>query len=247
MNRFQVAAIHLGLSIVVGIIILALMLGLWYPGGYFKLLGGSSLLYIIMGVDVCLGPLLTLIVFKQGKKSLKFDLSVIALLQLSALVYGTVIMFQTRPAFNVLEKDVFKVTLATQLQDKELAKAKNPEWRRLPLKGPVLVAAIEPTDHEEQQAMVTAAMSGLDWNLFPSLYVSYDSQRKVALSHAKPLSKLREVSAESAVVVDEFLKEQNSKEDNFVYLPIVMGVESMTAVLDAKNADFIDIIDVVTP
>ena len=39
-------------------------------------------------IDVILGPLLTLLVYKQGKKTLLFDLTVIVLLQISALGYG---------------------------------------------------------------------------------------------------------------------------------------------------------------
>lgn len=248
MNRFKAAAIHLGINLVVGICLLALMFGLWYPGGYFALMGGSVLLYIILGVDLCLGPLLTLVVYKQGKKSLKFDLTVIALLQVAALIYGTNVMFQSRPVFNVFEGDVFKVTLASQLQDKALlARAKDVAWRHLSLTGPVLVAAVAPTDPKERQEMVFSAAAGLDWNVFPSLYVSYDSQRNEALRRAKPLAKLRQISTDSSQKIDTFLKSKNKPIEDFVYLPIVMGFTSMTAVLDAKNADFVEIIAVDEP
>jgi len=56
------------------------MILVWYPPPLFQLLGGFELLLLIVAVDIALGPLLTLVVFKSGKKRLKFDLSVIALL-----------------------------------------------------------------------------------------------------------------------------------------------------------------------
>ena len=64
------------------------MLLLWYPRPYFHAAGGQTLLLLLIGVDVVVGPLLTLIVFDPRKKRLKFDLAVIAVLQVAALAYG---------------------------------------------------------------------------------------------------------------------------------------------------------------
>ena len=248
LNRFQAAAIHFGISVLVGVLVLFLMLGLWYPGGFFKLLGGGDLLYIIMGVDVCLGPLLTLAVYNPAKKSLKFDLSVIAALQLAALLYGANVMFQSRPAFNVLEEDVFKVTLASDIKDKsQLLRAENADWQSLPMSGPKLIAATAPTDAQLKEETISAAMAGVDWNVLPYTWVSYDSQRKVALSHARPLANLRKINDKSGQVIDAFLKDEGGTDADYVYLPIVSGYVAMTAVLNAKTADFVDIIPIDTP
>lgn len=245
MTRFRAAGIHLVLSVLVVLTVLALMLFVWYPNGLFKLLGGTGLLYIIAGVDVTLGPLLTFVVFKAGKKSLKFDLSVIAIMQISALLYGANVMFQSRPVFNVLEEDVFKVALASDFTDKKkLLRAKKAEWQSLSITGPLVVAALAPTTDKEKEELVFAAAGGLDWYAFPNLYVDYDSQRSVALKNAKPLASIRKVSADANLAVEEFLSKHKKTEENFVYLPIVAGYVAMTAVLDAKNADFIEIIDV---
>lgn len=248
LNRFQAAAIHFGLSVLVGALVLFLMLGLWYPGGFFKLLGGGDLLYIIMGVDVCLGPLLTLAVYNPAKKSLKFDLSVIAALQLAALLYGANVMFQSRPAFNVLEENVFKVTLASDIKDKtQLLRASNPDWHRLPMTGPKLIAAVAPTDANLIEETTRTAMAGMDWNVLPYTWVSYDSQRQVALSHAKPLSNLRQLSEEGSQIVDKFVKDEGGAAADYVYLPIVSGYVAMTAVLNAKTGDFVDVMPLDAP
>lgn len=248
MNRFKASAIHLGISALVGLGMLVVMLGVWYPGGYFELLGGGGLLFLILGVDVTLGPLLTLVVFNPSKKSLKFDLAVIAAIQLSALVYGANVMFQSRPVFTVLEEDRFKVTLASDLKDEtQLALAKKPEWRRLSFTGPVIVGSEAPVSEKEKEELTFAAVAGLDWNVFPKLYVEYDSQRSLALKNAKPLAQLRKVSVKSNQLIDELLEKEKRTEASLVYLPIIAGFTAMTAVLDAKNADFIAIINIDTP
>ncbi|HEV7490359.1 MAG TPA: hypothetical protein VGO25_06105, partial [Rhodanobacteraceae bacterium] len=80
MTRWKASAVHLSISICVGLGAVALIFGVWYPPPYSHAVGADQLVVLLLGVDVVLGPLLTLVVFKSGKKSLRFDLSVIALL-----------------------------------------------------------------------------------------------------------------------------------------------------------------------
>lgn len=49
---------------------LFLVVGVWYPRGYFKLMEVGKIYFIQMGVDIGLGPILTLVVYKYGKKGL---------------------------------------------------------------------------------------------------------------------------------------------------------------------------------
>lgn len=60
--------------------------------------------------------LLTLIVFKSGKPSLKFDLSCIVLMQLAALIYGGTIIYQQRPEFVVFGTDRFTTVTAADVE-----------------------------------------------------------------------------------------------------------------------------------
>ena len=223
---------------------LVLVFGVWYPSGYDKLLGIGSIYFILMGVDVCLGPLLTLVVYNEKKKELKFDLSIIIFIQVAALVYGANVVFQSRPVFNVFEADMFKVTLASELKAEKLALAKKPEWRKLSWTGPVVVAAVGSTDPKVKDELVFAALNGEDWNVFPKLYVDYDGQRKNVLIKSKSLENLRKLSKDNNHVIDAFLKSKDRPEADFVYLPVVHLFKVMTAVLDSKNAEFVEILDI---
>ncbi|MFK7863310.1 MAG: hypothetical protein AB8B95_03685 [Pseudohongiellaceae bacterium] len=105
MNRWQASLIHFGLSLVVFVGLLAVILLVWYPGILFDITGGWDGLRIVIGVDLVLGPLLTLIVFKADKPSLKFDLSSIALFQFICLAGGVWIVYNERPVVLALEYD----------------------------------------------------------------------------------------------------------------------------------------------
>jgi hypothetical protein len=96
-NRYQAFAVHMAISLVIFFILLICITQYWYPGILFDAGNGWKAIGIIIGIDLILGPLLTLIVFNHNKTSLKFDLWVIALVQTAALVYGTWTIHQTRP------------------------------------------------------------------------------------------------------------------------------------------------------
>lgn len=101
LNRWKASLGHLAISAAIGITVVTLMLVVWYPRPYFKAMGGDMLIPLLIGVDVVIGPLITLIIFDPKKRRLKFDLSVIATMQLAALAYGCNVMFASRPVYNV--------------------------------------------------------------------------------------------------------------------------------------------------
>ena len=92
-SRWKAAGIHLLISIFIAVLVVAAMLLIWYPSPYFQAMGGAGLLMLVVGVDVVLGPLITLIIFNTKKKSLKFDLTCVAVVQMVALAYGVSTMF----------------------------------------------------------------------------------------------------------------------------------------------------------
>ena len=79
LNRWQAAGSHLALSALIGAIVLAAMIFVWYPPPYFEAAGGNDLVLLMVGIDVALGPLLTLAVFNPGKGmgKLRLDLAII--------------------------------------------------------------------------------------------------------------------------------------------------------------------------
>lgn len=107
MIRTKAALIHLILSILLVSTLFSIVYFIWYPKPFFELSGVIEPFKILVLIDVVIGPLLTFVVFKKGKKHLKLDLSIIAVLQLSAIIYGSYVIYNGRPSTLVFNNGQF--------------------------------------------------------------------------------------------------------------------------------------------
>lgn len=174
MNRWKAAAAHLLLSLVLigGIALLALYT--WFPYQLYRIAAPDKLLYLMWGIDVAAGPLLTLVVYKADKPSLRFDLTMIVLLQLGFLASGLYTLWGSRPVFLVGMTTRMSLVFANEVDDAALDKAANPAWRRLAWNGPVLVGAMPPINDKERQDLLFATLaSGIDLDKMPDRFVDY--------------------------------------------------------------------------
>ena len=235
-SRWQAAGTHLLICVAIAAVVITIMLGVWYPGPLFEAAGGTGILYILVGVDVILGPLLTLIVFKSGKRGMKFDLAVIGLVQLAALVYGAHIVFLARPAFIVFVKDRFELVIAAEQDPAELAKAKYPDFREPGWNGPKLVAADMPADPKEREKLLDAALAGLDLQNFPRYYVPYAERTKEVLTRAVTIARLRVAEPASTKAVDNYLASSGTREDDVRALMLRTRFAWVVVLLDPKTA-----------
>jgi len=99
---------HFAISMLVFCAIAALMVFYWFPGELFFMEGGWDGLKIIAPIDLVLGPALTLIFYRPWKKNVRFDMSVIVLLQVVALGYGVHAAYGQRTAAIVFAQDRFE-------------------------------------------------------------------------------------------------------------------------------------------
>ena len=108
-NRWYAFATHFGLSLLIFIGLLLVVTLLWYPGALFSAAGGWEGIRVIVGVDLVIGPLLTLIIYNLAKpqRLLYLDLLVIALIQFSCLAAGVFIVFDERPVAVTYAHDKF--------------------------------------------------------------------------------------------------------------------------------------------
>ena len=244
LNRFKASALHLALSAAIGTAVVMLMLAVWYPQQYFAAMGGATLILLLIGVDVVIGPLITLIIFDPKKKSLRFDLAVIAVLQLGALLYGCSVMFNARPAYNVFAVDRFEVVAANAIDEESREKAA-PEFRSLPLTGPKVVAARQPDDPDRlSDIVISATKGGADLANLPDLYVPYEQFRRDAGKSAKPLAELAKRHSEGAAAIRAFVAASGRAEDSMGYLPMRARNEDMAVIVDTKSGEIIGILPV---
>ncbi len=242
MNRFQASGIHLGISLIIATLVGCLIYFVWYPHPYFQVAGGSTLMLLIMGVDIVIGPLLTLVVYKAGKKGLRFDLLCIALLQGCAFFYGLGIIIQARPVFIVAAVDRFVPVYANDLDDADLAKATRPEFMELPWTGPKLVGAMSPTDRKEKNDLLFSGLAGKDLEKFPKYYVPYADVAEAMLSKAKPLVELATKSPHNKAIVDRYLSTNALSIGDLAYLPLHGRTEEYTMILSTVSKRPLDVL-----
>jgi len=241
LTRWQAALIHLVLSAVIAAAVFGSMILLWYPPPYFEAAGGTTLIMIIVGVDVVVGPLLTLIVFDPRKKSLKWDLAIIVALQLAALAYGVFVMFQARPAYVAFVRDRFHLVAANDIPSAEQAKA-NPAFREAPLTGPVVVATRVPADAKEADRVATAALLGANLAYFPQHYIPYATASRDAAARAQPLSALRANRPDRATDIDRFVAKTGKPVSALRFLPLMAPYGDMSVVVDAETGDVLGVL-----
>jgi hypothetical protein len=237
-SRWKAAGIHLVISIVIALAVVIAMLFLWYPSPYFQAMGGGGLLMLVVGVDVVLGPLITLIIFNTKKKSLKFDLTFVAMVQIAALAYGVSTMFQARPVYTVFNKDRFDVIIAADMSDKERAKVVDAAFKSLSLTGPQIVAMEMPNDMKEVERMLFA---GIESRAFSQYYVAYDAKAKEAAAASKPFSQIQKTNSATAEKLKAFLTTKGFDETKVGFLPFYTRNEDMTVVLDKETGEILAI------
>lgn len=100
--------LHFGVSLAIFLALVYVMMRLWYPGALFEMDGGVQGLTILAPIDLVLGPMLTLLFYRPHKRSVVFDMSFIAIVQVAALSYGVFSVYQQRPVALVFAQERFE-------------------------------------------------------------------------------------------------------------------------------------------
>ncbi|HEX6703226.1 MAG TPA: TfpX/TfpZ family type IV pilin accessory protein [Albitalea sp.] len=190
-SRLLAAGIHLIVSAVIAVGVAVIILGLWYPGDLGDMAGGRRLFLLVLGVDVVMGPLLTLVVFntRKPRSELVRDLSVIAALQMAALAYGLYTVYIARPVALAYEGARFRLVIAYDVRVEELPMARVP-YQKLSLTGPLIVGVRAAKSGEERLESLDLAFKGYDIGQRPSLWQPYADSRAAAYAEAKTVEQL---------------------------------------------------------
>jgi len=240
-HRLRAGLIHLSLSASIAALVWLPIYFFWYPDVLYESAGGRELFLLIVSVDVTLGPLITMIVYKPGKWGLKFDLIVIGTLQSIALAYGVYTLFESRPVNIVFIKDRFELVRAGDYPEGFLEKGDAKGFGGLSWTGPKIVGAKLPTNLKEQFDVMVSGIGGVDVHLMPRYYVPYNEVRTLAKEKAERLQKLRDRNPRDAAEVDALVASLRRSENDLRFLPMRAGKFDLTVVIDAKTGDILRI------
>ena len=198
--------------------LLYLAMYLWYPGFLFETDGGWQGLRIVVVVDLVLGPLLTFVVFRRGKKGLWTDLGFIALLQIAALFGGGWIVYSERPLALVLHEGRFFSVTAGDYQD---VGESVPDMRGLTEHPPHLVTLVPPADPLAQSPVRTAYLrrNQFIYTHVPWMHPLADHPQLLEAA-ALPYAELAAREAEEEVqVVDAWLSARGLTRQTALFVP----------------------------
>lgn len=246
-KRIIASLVHLCVSILLVSSVLVAVILVWYPSLYFEAMGVGKMLLILALVDVTIGPLITLIIFNPAKKSLKFDLGVIATLQLMALMYGVYTVFSGRPVYAVYNIDRFTIVSAADILPDDLNKARN---RSLPITGPQIVGARLPDDRKERERLLfSSVQGGQDLPQMPQYYLPYqtvasDVKSRMlsfeALMKRQPKAKVAEVQT----LIAKTVAKNGLHIEDVGFVPMHGKVQDLTVVVRRSDASIVSMLPI---
>ena len=236
-KRLKFFLSHLTISFLIALFVVGLVFFIWYPSSLATAVGVTKIFLMILTIDVIIGPILGLLVYKEGKKSLKFDLTVIILLQLSALFYGIYSIEQGRPAWIVFNVDRFELVRKNEIVDQNINHAQpqfqQPSW----LKPQFVAMEFAKNIEQRNNDMFAEVLGGISIAQRPERYVDFIQAKEQIQQHAQKLELLQQYNNKSDV---EKILAQYPQATAF--LPLKASAVDMTVLVD-QNSNVIKIVD----
>lgn len=227
-NRWQAFGVHIVLSFILFILLAAIIYFWWYPGFLFLYDGGFEGMKLIAGVDFLIGPFLTLCVYKVGKKSLKFDMACIAILQLACLSGGMWAVAKTRPIAVVFSAGSYATTNGLGYEN---ARYRVDEIELLQQRWPVWLAVDLPEGEDRAIQGLWAIMGeGLQYNV--ENYVPYEQKLSALEKFAGQASDINDAS----IALQSYQKEH----PEIRFFPMTTSMHVGYVAVDVKSGKVMD-------
>lgn len=239
MTKGQAFLRHFSISATVVGIAMAVIFFVWYPAPYFQIAGAWSVVQVLIGVDLILGPLLTLMLYRAGKPGLVFDLCIIALIQLSALTYGLTVIYQERPYFTVFVIDRFEVWAE---KDVDYHAVEDEYLKQKPWIGPIYAIATLPESDAERAQIMQGLFAGKpDIDRLPQYWSAYDARPEIVIARGVGLAELKADHPDASAQIDKVINAHRDTK-NLIGLPVMGKEDVYVLVLDGATPIPVDLI-----
>lgn len=234
--RLRFLVLHSLSSLVIVLLIFLLIFFVWYPVPLIQAVGVLTIIFMMAVIDLIIGPLLGFLVYKEGKKSLKFDLTVIILLQLTALIYGVYNIEQGRPVWIVYNVDRFELVRKNDIVRTPTQEVKA-EYEKTPWVPQWVACDFAKDINRRNEEMFAEAEVGISIARRPERYEPLKDAQQRILQQMQPLEKLKQFNATEAV---EHILAQYPQATAWV--PLDANVLDMVVLLD-KQGHVIKMVD----
>lgn len=235
--RLKAAAYHLAISVAVVAIVAGVVFGLWFPGPFSDMVHGKQLFLLVLVCDFTLGPLISLVIYNQLKPRAELvrDYVIVAVLQVAALIYGVLVVADTRPIYVVFVADRLEVVTASELDEVDMTQAENPLYRTRSWSGPQLVSVERPTSPEERSKILFSALDGKDIQLMPKYYRPYLQALHQIRERSLPIANLVAHKPGSATLIKFAVRDIGRDESKLRWLPVAHRFGFWVALIDAES------------
>ncbi len=242
-SRKQAFLTHFGISLVIFAIVLYFIIFHWYPQPFFIIDGGWQGVRLIAAVDIVLGPLLTLIVFKPGKKGLKIDLIIIGAIQFSALFSGIYVVQNERAVAKVFQDGTLNIVTGYDMRERNISVKDLEQYR---ISGAITIYLDLPDDNIKFSDLnVQALKSQEPLYLNTSLYKKIDARilKKMRLFSIDVERYIKDVYSDKELqLFHDFLKKHNASKNDFLFIAIKARYNFGIAAFNPDTFEFIGIL-----
>lgn len=229
---------HFSVSLLIAVIVICLVYGFWYPTPLATAVGVTHILLILLGIDLILGPVLGFIVYKEAKKTLKFDLSVIIGIQIIALIYGIYSIERTRPAWLVYYANGFELIQKNAIDNTHIEQAlreyQKPSW----LKSQFVAIQAAQSINQHNNDLFEEVLGGISLAQKPERYLDIAQIKPQIKQNVRELSELKKYNNES-----EFKATINKYPQADAWLPLKANAQDMVVLINKEKAEVIKIVD----
>ena len=243
MSRYRVSFYHFLISLGVFVGLAYFVLFIWYPDFFYSIDGGWEGMRLIIGVDLILGPLLTLVVFKSGKPGLKFDLTLIGITQFVCLLAGLFIVYSERPIFFIYYEKHFYSSSACAFTDYGL---QTPDPSKYSDVTPARVISVLPEDPIEQANFLKVLYQTNipPWVYEPTYQALGDHIDQVIQAGIEEKA-IRDRDGDGNL--NKWLMDQGGTFDDYAFIPIHSRYRDAFLGLRKSDKSFVGIVEIQPP
>ncbi len=237
-NRSKFFLSHLAISLLIALLVIGLVFFVWYPSPLATAVGVTQVFLMMLAIDVIVGPFLGLLVYKQGKKSLKFDLSVIIGIQIAALCYGLFSIEQGRPVWIAYNVDSFELVRKNEIINDHIDQSL-PQYQNVPWFKPQYVAVQFATDIKmRNDDLFTEVLGGISLAQKPERYVDFVQARSQLQQRVRSLRVLNQYN--DVQQVDRIVSKYPQATG---FVPLKANAVDMTVLINKDKGEVVKIVD----
>ncbi len=218
-------------SILLALLLSWLVFFIWYPAPLADALGVKHLFLILIAIDIIIGPLLSLFVYKEHKKGLKFDLMVVICIQLFAFVYGFYTIVNGRPVWLVYDTYVFHLVKNSDIEpshiDAALPQFQKPGWLK-----PMFVNLDSSILKNNPVPQGTVVIN------HPMFFTDFSNAKRQIKSVSSPISLLEKYNDKQ--IVDATLQKYSSAD---AWLGLSAPAKDMVVLINKEKGEVVKIVD----